>query len=116
MATLINAPSHWIAGSAIQKQKNDSNIYNKLIVFADSQTKNMTSLFTISLIAQCVLFLPLPALLMFHYHEAIIVLAIVITLFFANIIKCIGGNGMRSIVSIFALIIIDLIMLVIFLV
>ncbi len=111
MATLINTTAHWLAGSAIQKQS-DNNIYNKLIVFADSQTKNMTSLFTISLIGQCMLFLPLPALLM-HYHEAIIVLAIVVTLFFANIIACIGGKGMRSIVSIFALIVIDLIILVI---
>jgi hypothetical protein len=116
MATLINAPTKWIAVPATQKQKNDSNIYNKLIVFADSQAKNMTSLFTTSLIAQCVLFLPLPALLMFYYHGAVIVLAIVITLFFANIIACIGSQGMRSIVSISALIIIDLIMLVIFLV
>jgi len=116
MSTIINAPSHWITGPAIQKQKNDSNIYNKLVVFADNQAKNMTSLFTTSLIAQCVLFLPLPALLIFYYHGPVIVLAIAITLFFANIIACIGGQGMRSIVSIFALIIIDLIMLVMFLV
>jgi len=92
MSTIINAPSHWITGPAIQKQKNDSNIYNKLVV------------------------LPLPALLIFYYHGPVIVLAIAITLFFANIIACIGGQGMRSIVSIFALIIIDLIMLVMFLV
>jgi hypothetical protein len=116
METLINAPSHWIAEPAIQKQKNDRNIYNKLIVFADSQAKNMTSLFSISLIVQCMLFIPLPALLMFYYHGAVVVLAIVITLFFANIIACIGSHGIRSIVSISALIIIDLIMLVIFLV
>jgi hypothetical protein len=116
METLINAPTEWIVEQAIQEQKKGSNIYNKLIVFADNQTKNMTSLFSISLVAQCVLFLPLPALLMFHYHEAVTIIAIVITLFFANIIACIGGQGMRSIVSISALIVIDLIMLVIFLV
>jgi hypothetical protein len=116
METLINAPSNWIAEPATQKQKNGSNIYNKLIVFADNQAKNMTTLFSISLIAQCVLFLPLPVLLMFYYHVPVIVLAIVITSFFANIIACIGSQGVRSVVSISALIIIDLIMLVIFLV
>ena len=114
MATLANAPAHWFEGATTQKHKSDVNIYSRLMASADINARNMTPLFTISLIVQCVLFLPLVLVLMFYYNTPVSILAITLTLFFANIIKCIGGSGHRSIISIFAVVLIDLIMLVLF--
>jgi len=112
MATIkINTHAHWIAESATQKA---NNIRDRWLVIAGSIAKNTTSGFRISLTAQCLLFIPLPSLLIFYYHAPISVLAIIFILFFANIIASINGSGMRAIISIFAMCIIDLLMLVIF--
>jgi hypothetical protein len=115
MATLTNAPSHWIAGSAIQKQKNDSNIYNKWIAFADGQAKNKTLWYMVSMITQGVLFLPVPAVLIYYFNAPMVVLIITLSLFFANIIAGMGGEGIRTLTSLFATsFIVHILMLAIF--
>src|ERR1019366_3999651 len=103
MLTLLNAPAHQIAGSAIQKQKNESAVYDRWLAFEDSQAKNKTLWYMVSLIAQGVLFLTLPALLMYYYHAPIIVLVVTLTLYFANIIAGMGGSGIRTLISLFAI-------------
>jgi len=113
MATLINAPAHWIAGSATKTHKID--IYDQWIVFEDSQAKSKTLWYMVSLVAQGVLFLPLPALLMYYYHAPIVILVITMTLYFANIIAGMGGSGIRTLISLFAFsVIVHLVMLAVF--
>ena len=113
METIINAPSHWIPGSATQTHKID--IYNKWLAFEDSQAKSKTLWYMVSLIAQGVLFLPLPAMLMYYYNAPIVILVITLTLYFANIIAGMGGSGIRTLISLFAFsVIVHLVMLATF--
>lgn len=107
----IHAPIYWMDKPVTQKQK--SNTWNKFIAKADGHAKNMTSLFTVALVAQCALFIPLPVMLMFYFYVPVSILAITIALFFANIIACIAGSGTRTITSVFGLLVIDLFMLVV---
>jgi hypothetical protein len=93
------------------------NMWNKLMAFADNHAESKTLLFLISLIGQGVLFLPIPALLIFYYDAPIIVLIISLSLFFANIIAGMGGSGMHALVAWFALsILVHLIMLAVFII
>jgi hypothetical protein len=101
MDTLINTASHWMPGTAIQKQKIDSSIYNKFLAFADSQKKSKTLWYMVSMIAQGVFFLPIPAVLIYYFNAPIIVLAITLILFFANIIAGMGGSNVRTLISLF---------------
>jgi len=115
MATLINAPAQWIAEPVAEKQTKTTNINNRLLAFADSQAKNKTLWFMVSLIVQGVLFLPVPAVLMYYFNAPIIVLGITMVLFFSNIIAGMGGLGIRSLMFLFALsVIMHMIMLAIF--
>lgn len=63
--------------------------------YSDTQAKNQTLWFFVSLILQGVFFLPIPAVLMFYYVAPIIVLVITLLLYFANIIAGMGGSGMH---------------------
>jgi hypothetical protein len=113
MVTLkLNAPQ-WAAET--EAQKNNTNLWNKWLVIADSQTPNKTMWFLVSLIAQGVLFLPIPAALMYYYNAPIIVLAVTMILFFANIIASMGGSGIRTVLAFFAIsVLLHLLMLAIF--
>jgi hypothetical protein len=97
----ITAPSNWIAKSASSSYK--INIYDKWIAFEDSQAKHKTFWYLVSMIAQGVLFLPLPAVLIYYFNAPILVLTITMTLFFANIIAGMGGLGIRTLISLFAI-------------
>jgi hypothetical protein len=117
MANVLNAPTNW-ASQSTQTNGNisNSNIWNKWMAFSDTQAKNQTLWFLISLIFQGVLFLPIPAALMFYYNAPIIVLIITMVLFFANIIAGMGGSGIRVTLLFFAVsIIVHLLMLAVFL-
>lgn len=86
--------------------------YNR---FTDGQAKNRTAWFYISLISQGVLFLPIPALLSYYFNAPIVVLIISLSLYFANIIAGMGGSGIRTIISLFAIsIVAHFIMLLVF--
>ncbi|WP_413666810.1 hypothetical protein ACEN9X_20025 [Mucilaginibacter sp. Mucisp86] len=105
MATLkINAPE-WTAANTSANTTNtkvNNNIWNKLIAFADSQAPNKTIWFMFSLVSQGVLFLPIPAFLLYYYNAPIAILAVTLVLFFGNIIAGMGGLGIRSLLGLFA--------------
>jgi hypothetical protein len=54
-----------------------------------------------SVIFQGVLFLPIPAVLMFYYNASIIVLPITFGLYLANIIVGMGGSSIRIVIGLF---------------
>ena len=55
-----------------------------------------------SLVSQGVLFLPVPAFLLYYYNAPIVVLVVTLVLFFANIIAGMGGSGIRTLLGFFA--------------
>jgi hypothetical protein len=115
MATLVNAPAKWIVEPATQTQTKSDNIYNRILAFTDGQAKNRTLWYLVSLIVQGILFLPIPAALMYYFNAPIVVLGITMVLFFSNIIAGMGGLGIRSLMFLFGLsIIAHLVMLAVF--
>lgn len=72
-----------------------------LLALADHQADNKTIWFFFSLIFQGVLFLPIPAVLMFYYNAPIIVLPITFGLYLANIIVGMGGSNIRVVLGLF---------------
>ncbi|HEY0244387.1 MAG TPA: hypothetical protein VGC01_02395 [Mucilaginibacter sp.] len=112
MANILNAPTRWANESTTKTHKS---IWAQWMALADAQAKNQTLWFLFSLVFQGVLFLPVPALLIFYYHAPLVVLGITMVLFFANIIAGMGGSGIRVMLSLFvASVIIHLVMLAIF--
>jgi hypothetical protein len=89
----------WTSEAAADKQ---STVYNRIIAFADSQNKNRTAWFLVSLVAQGVLFLPVPAALIYYFNAPILVLAVTMALFFANVIAGMGGSSIRTLIFLFA--------------
>jgi len=115
METTITTSANWETTHANLKQK--MNIYDKWIAFEDSQAKNKTFWYYLSMTFQGVFFLPVPAILMFYFNAPLYVLCVTLTMFFANVIAGMGGAGVRVILSLFAAsVIIHLIMLAIFMV
>jgi hypothetical protein len=103
METSINVLTRWTAEPATKTQISDNTIYYKLTAFADSQAHSKTLWYLVSMIAQGVLFLPIPAVLLYYFNAPIIVLGITMTLFFANIIAGMGGAGIRVLMLLFAI-------------
>jgi len=99
MATLTTT-TNWTKQA--EEKKVESNLWVKWINFADSQSKNQTLWFLLSLVGQGVFFLPIPALLIYYFNAPVIVLAITLFLFFANIIAGMGGSGIRITLTLFA--------------
>lgn len=111
MATTINTQTQWTAHKAV----NHNTIISKWLALIDSQAYSKTMWFMISLIAQGVLFLPIPAVLTFYYNAPVMILAITLPLFFANIVMGMSGAGIRTIMGLFITsIIVHLIMLAVF--
>jgi hypothetical protein len=113
MATIkLNSTAQWSNESAVQKQET---AWTKFLAFADGQTKHRTIWFLVSLMAQGVLILPVPAVLMYYYNAPIVVLVITLGLFFANVIAGMGGASIRAMILLFALsILVHLLMLTVF--
>lgn len=110
METTINTLTHIHA-----PEQNANNIWEKILVMADNQADNKTAWFLVSLIFQGVLFLPIPAVLMYYYNAPIIVLPITFGLFLSNIIVGMGGSGIRVVLGMILLsVIINLTMLALF--
>jgi hypothetical protein len=78
-------------------------IWNKVIAMADSQAKYRTFWFIISLIVQGVLFLPVPAVLLYYYQAPLACLGVTLSLFFANMILGMGGASVRVLLFVFIL-------------
>jgi len=98
-------------------ERNSINIWKKLLAIADNQADNKTVWFLVSLIFQGVLFLPIPAALMYYYQAPIIVLPITFGLYLSNIIAGMGGSGIRVMLGLIALsVIINLTMLAIYII
>lgn len=112
MATIkIQSPANWATDRPHQK----NNLWHKWLTIIDGQADRGTMWFMISLIAQGVLFLPIPAVLTFYYNAPVLVLAVTLPLFFANIVMGMSGAGIRTILGLFIVsIIIHLLMLAVF--
>ncbi|TFF35404.1 hypothetical protein [Mucilaginibacter psychrotolerans] len=115
MATLTNTAAHWANSTPAKTTTN--NFLTRLSLWADEQAPNKTAWFLVSLIAQGVLFLPLPAVFMYYFHAPIVVLAITLALFFANIIAGMGGSGIKTLLGLLAVsVVTHVLMLLIFLI
>ncbi|MBW4891018.1 hypothetical protein KXQ82_14930 [Mucilaginibacter sp. HMF5004] len=110
MTTITNSPASW--ASVTTEQKQHFNLWEKWLKIADSQAKNQTGWFAVSMISIGVLFLPLPAVLIYNYQANISVLAISMALFFANFIFGTGGGSIRTTLSLFVITIIAYITMV----
>ncbi|MES2276263.1 MAG: hypothetical protein V4592_09580 [Bacteroidota bacterium] len=114
METAINNKTHWVT-EITAPQLNNTNIWTKWLALTDSQVPSKTLWYMVSLIAQGVLFLPLPAALIYYYNAPVMILAITLILYFANIIAGMGGSNIRVTLTLFAAsIIIHILMLVVF--
>jgi|SRR6185312_537916 len=113
MATLTNQATGW--ATAVDVPAHQINLYSKYLAFADSQAKSKTAWYMVSMIAQGVLFLPVPALLLYYFNAPLYVLVITLGLFFSNIIAGMGGASVRTLISLFAVsAIVHIIMLMLF--
>jgi hypothetical protein len=99
MATIkIQSQANW----ANELSHPKANLWFKWLVFADSQADSKTLWFMVSLIVQGVLFLPLPAVLIYYFNAPTLILAVTLGLFFANIITGMSGSGIRTTLNLFA--------------
>ncbi|MES2809475.1 MAG: hypothetical protein V4619_12655 [Bacteroidota bacterium] len=113
MANTINANVAWAEAADNQKQ----NLWTKWLNFTDSQHKYRAVWFLFSLVLQGVLFLPIPAFLLYYFNAPILVLAITLSMFFANVIAGMGGSSIRVMLTLFAAsVLIHLTMLAIFII
>ncbi|WP_428329492.1 hypothetical protein [Mucilaginibacter sp.] len=114
MATIkLNAAENWSVPTTAREQ--NISIGTKLMSLADSQADHKTLWFMVSLIVQGVLFLPIPAALIYYFNAPVLIVAITLTLFFANVIAGMGGAGIRTLLAFFfGSVLIHLLMLAIF--
>jgi|GEM_PF-2640917 len=105
----IHAPVYWREKRVAPKKR--TNNWETLVAFAHNAVKSESPLFKLSLAAELVLFLPLLILLIFGFHTPVNIMTAVIVVFSANFIGGMTGSGMRAITSIFALCLLNLVML-----
>jgi hypothetical protein len=80
MATLkTNVPATWTTAAHTNTH---ISIWDKFTAFADSQHERRAMWFFAALIVQGVIFLPLPAFLIYYYNAPTVVLMITMTCFF----------------------------------
>lgn len=102
MATLKTiAPATWNQEQAHTTIDN-ANLWTRFTEFANGQKQNQTLWFFMVLMVHGVLFLPLPAVLLYYYNAPIIVLAVTMACFFTNLIANMGGAGIRTTLLLFA--------------
>lgn len=75
-----------------ETRKVSYSIIKRFVEFGEAQNSRRLGLFMVSLLAQSVLLLPVPAVLMYYYNASVAVLAISVLLFFANIVAGMGGS------------------------
>jgi len=83
----------------------------------ESQAERITLWFLVSLLFQGILILPVPAALIYYANAPVAVLAVTLTLFFANIIAGMGGAGIKTLLWLFAAsLLIHLLMILVFII
>ncbi|MGN6641276.1 MAG: hypothetical protein ACTHJ8_20365 [Mucilaginibacter sp.] len=75
--------------------------YKRFLKYAETQTEKRAVWFLLSILGPGVLFLPLPAFLMYYYDAPIWTLATTLVLFFASVVT--GMAGSKTSVVIFLL-------------
>jgi len=90
-----------LSDNATQSLQHHS-LWDKWIALADGQAYRKTFWFMFSLVSQGVLFLPLPAFLIYYFNAPIATLGVTLVLFFANFIAGMGGSNIRVILTLFA--------------
>lgn len=98
--TTITTTAHW--AEKAQAPANTNTLMSKLNLFMESQSDKITLWFLVSLLVQGVLILPVPAVLIYYSGASVGVLAITLSLFFANIIAGMGGAGIKTLLWLFA--------------
>ena len=78
-----------------------NHLWANILNIADQQAEHKTIWYLFSLVFQGVLFLPIPAVLMYYYHASIIVLPITFGLYLGSIIVGMGGYGIRVLMGFF---------------
>ena len=101
MTTITNSPASWALAASTEKHSLAFNLWKKWLAIVDAQASNKTQWFAASLVIMGVLFLPLPAYLIYVYNASIIVLVISMILFFANFIAGMGGSSIRVTLTLF---------------
>ncbi|TWJ01666.1 hypothetical protein JN11_01817 [Mucilaginibacter frigoritolerans] len=113
METTLNAQINWIEKTKAQLKADQPE--NKLTTFINSQEKNTTAWFLISMMVQGVFFLPMPAVLIYSFNAPAYILIFTLGLFFANIIAGMSNAGVKTIIYLFAAgVAVNLLMLAIF--
>jgi hypothetical protein len=98
METTIDLPIPKTDDHVIKEIK--KTVWESYLAFADSQSKNKTFWFLLSLIVQGVFFLPIPMVLMFYYDAPVAVVPITVLLYLGNIIAGMGGYSIRVLLAI----------------
>ncbi|BAU53846.1 hypothetical protein [Mucilaginibacter gotjawali] len=93
----------------------NSGILEDLIFSVNESSISKTAWVYIRIVVQCVLFIPLLALLVTYYHAHFSIVAVSCLAFFTNIIACLDRPA-RALTSIVAFCVIDAFVLVIFLI
>lgn len=78
-----------------------SSLLNTWLARLDKQQDSKTLWYIVSMIAQGVLFLPVPAVLIYYFNAPLFLLPITLILFFGNIIGGMSGAGIRFLVLLF---------------
>jgi hypothetical protein len=107
METAITTPATDYTTETIK-----NNTWHELLAMVDNQAEHKTVWYLFSLVLQGVVFLPIPAVLMYYYHASILVLPVTFGLYLCSIIVGMGGYGIRAVIGFFMLcIIVNLAML-----
>jgi hypothetical protein len=78
-------------------------ILKRFEAFAESQKNKRLGWFMISLLAQAVIFLPIPAALMYYCDASVSVLAIGVGLFFINLVAGMAGSKINVLMILIAI-------------
>lgn len=78
-------------------------ILERFEAFAETQKDKRLGWFMISLLAQAVILLPIPAALMYYCDASISVLAITVSLFFANLVAGMAGSKINVLMILIAI-------------
>lgn len=98
METVISLPIQPADDDVTEKDR--KTVWGKYLAFADSQARNKTFWFLLSLIVQGVFFLPIPMVLMFYYNAPVAVVPVTVLLYLGNIIVGMGGYGIRVLLAV----------------
>lgn len=97
--TTITASAGWNENAAVTNKS--ISLISRWNGFMESQSASKTLWFLVSLIVQGIFLLPEPAVLIYYFNAPVLVLAVTLTFFFANIIAGMGGAGIKTLLWLF---------------